>query len=287
MTAAVQETPVQEEPRIRPTATRTFAVLMVREFRALRHKFFWTAVRIIVQPLMFVFVFSYVMPKIGAASGGGLFLASEGETTFSTIMVPGLVGSAVVMQSMITLIFPLGRDLAWPRSIEDQALAPLSLHMIALQKILSAAIQGLVSGLLIAPVVLLVHAEGQAPSVQLHNPVLLVVVLLAGALLAASTAMYLGTAVDPRQVQLMFTSLTLPAMMLGCVYFSWAMLEHVRWLQVGVLVNPLVYVNEGLRAALTPEVEHMPAWAVLCVLLLGTMTMTGLAMRSFVRRVTR
>jgi ABC-2 type transport system permease protein len=282
MTAAVQET-----PQIRATASRTFVALLAREFRALRHKFVWTAVRAITQPLMFVFVFTYVMPKIGAGAGGALHIATDGETTFSTIMVPGLVGTAVVMQSMVTVIYPLARDLSPPRSIEDQALAPVSLRLLAFQKIVSAAIQGLIGGLLVVPVVMFVHAEGQAPSVSIHNAWLLLAVLVTGALLASSTAMYFATRVDPRQVQLMFASLTLPAMMLGCLWFSWAMLEHVRWLQVGVLVNPLVYVNEGLRAALTPQVDHMPAWAFLGVLLLGTAVMAGLAMRSFARQVTR
>ena len=36
----------------------------------------------------------------------------------------------------------------------------------------------------------------------------------------------------------------------------------IRWLQILVLVNPLVYMCEGFRAALTTGVPHMSLWAV-------------------------
>jgi hypothetical protein len=44
----------------------------------------------------------------------------------------------------------------------------------------------------------------------------------------------------------------MPITFLGCVYYPWAALTHIKWLQIGVLINPIVYMSEGLRAALTP-----------------------------------
>jgi hypothetical protein len=32
--------------------------------------------------------------------------------------------------------------------------------------------------------------------------------------------------------------------MLGCVYYPWSALHHIRWLQIAVLVNPMVYMSE-------------------------------------------
>ena len=40
----------------------------------------------------------------------------------------------------------------------------------------------------------------------------------------------------------------------------------MHWLQIVVLVNPLIYINEGFRAALTSS-GHMTLWAVYPVLL--------------------
>ena len=41
-----------------------------------------------------------------------------------------------------------------------------------------------------------------------------------------------------------------PLTFLGCVYYPWEAMDGIRWLQILVLLNPMVYVSEGLRAAL-------------------------------------
>lgn len=270
-------------PVIRPTIPRTFVAMLAREVRVMRRNFISTFARVIMQPLLFVFVFAYVMPKIGP--GGGLFGAADGGPTFSTILVPGLVGSAMVMQGMMAVMFPLVMELSWQRSIEDRALAPLPIELLALEKIVAGAVHALVAGLLVFPTVLFIHADGQAPSISVDNWPLLIVMMVFGALLSASASLFLGTVIDPRQMQMLFALVLLPATMLGCVYYPWAALQDVRWLQVAVLANPLVYVSEGLRAALTPQLDHMSAWAFLLVMIGGTVLLCWLAMRTFTRRV--
>ena len=73
--------------------------------------------------------------------------------------------------------------------------------------------------------------------------------------------------------------------MLGCVYYPWAALSQIRWLQIAVLINPMVYMSEGLRAVLTPTLGHMPMWAVLLALVGGTVVCTYLGIRTFTNRV--
>ena len=53
----------------------------------------------------------------------------------------------------------------------------------------------------------------------------------------------------------------IPLTFLGAIYYPWQSLEPIRWLQIAVLVNPLVYMCEGFRAALTPA-AHMSLWAI-------------------------
>jgi ABC-2 type transport system permease protein len=76
----------------------------------------------------------------------------------------------------------------------------------------------------------------------------------------------------------------LPLTFLGAVYYPWSSLEAVRWLQLAVLVNPLVYVSEGLRAALTPSVDTMPTVAFLGALTVATAVLLTVGLRGFVRR---
>ena len=59
---------ISDAPVPHPTMVRTFAAMMAREFRVLGRNLPSTFVRSVVQPLLWVFVFTYVLPKIGAAS---------------------------------------------------------------------------------------------------------------------------------------------------------------------------------------------------------------------------
>ena len=69
------------------------------------------------------------------------------------------------------------------------------------------------------------------------------------------------------------------------MYYPWAALHQIRWLQFLVLINPMVYMSEGLRAVLTPTLGHMPMWAVLLALVGGTVVFGYLGVRTFTNRV--
>jgi ABC-2 type transport system permease protein len=157
--------------------------------------------------------------------------------------------------------------------------------VLAVQKITAGAVQAFIGALIVFPIVLLVHAPGQAPHVHVTNWLLLAFILVTASLLTASLGMLLGTLMDPRKMQMLFAAILLPATMLGCVYYPWAALHNIRWLQIAVLVNPMVYMSEGLRAVLTPGVAHMPMWAILLVLVGGTVIFGYLGARTFTRRV--
>ena len=262
-------------------ALHTVLAMTARDMRVLRHSFAMSAARILIQPLMFVFVFSYVLPELGTSATGG------SGTGLTTVMLPGLIGSSLFLQGLAAVTFPLVMELSGPRAIEDRALAPVSVQLLGLQKIASAAIEGLVAGILVFPVVLLVHAAGHGPSIAFSRWPLLLVVLVSGSIFSAALGMRLATWIDPRRIQVLFTLVMFPAMMLGCVYFGWTSLAHTRWLQILVLANPMVYVDEGLRAALTPQVGHMSPWAFLPALLVGAVGCAWLAVRSFARAVSR
>ncbi|MFC6883061.1 MULTISPECIES: ABC transporter permease [Actinomadura] len=279
-TSAAGRPPAPHVPR--PTLARTFLAMMARELRVLRKNFVSTFVRVLMQPLMFVFVFAYVLPKIG---GGAMAAGGGSGATFATVLVPGLVGSSIVMQGVMAVVFPLMMELNWQRSITDRALAPLPVPLLAVQKIAAAGLQALIGGLLVFPAVLFIHADGQAPSVHVDNWPVLVLVLVLGSLMASAGGLLLGTLIDPQKVQVLFALVLMPMSMLGCVYYPWAALDHVRWLQIVTLLNPMVYVNEGLRAALTPQMDHMSFWAYMGVLVVSTALLTWSATRTFTKRV--
>jgi ABC-2 type transport system permease protein len=282
---------IADAPEPRPTLIKTFNAMMAREFRVLRRNAIATFTRAVMQPLLFVFVFAYVFPKIGGgfSLGGGAGASAAGHTAgsinFATILVPGLMASMLLMQGIMAVTFPLVMEFSWQRTIEDRALAPVPIRVLAVQKIVAGAVQSFIGAVIVFPIVLLVHAAGQAPHVHVTNWALFALILVFASLLTSSLGLLLGTIMDPRKMQMLFAVILLPATMLGCVYYPWSALHHIRWLQIAVLVNPMVYMSEGLRAVLTPSLGHMPMWGVLLALIGGTVVLSYLGTRTFTRRV--
>ena len=279
---------IARAPVPRPTLPRTFGAMMAREFRVLRRNAVSTFTRAVMQPLLFVFVFAYVFPKIGGGfmlGGTSAARAAAGSITFATILVPGLMASMLLMQGIMAVTFPLVMEFSWQRTIEDRALAPVPIQVLAIQKIVAGAIQAFLGACIVFPIVLLVHAPGQGPHVHVTSWPLLIFILAAASLLTSALGLLLGTVMDPRKMQMLFAVILLPATMLGCVYYPWAALHNIRWLQLLILINPMVYMSEGLRAVLTPVLPHMPMWAVLLALVGGTAVFGYLGTRTFTRRV--
>jgi len=75
-----------------------------------------------------------------------------------------------------------------------------------------------------------------------------------------------------------------PMIFFGCTYYPWRGLDAVPVVKYLVLVNPLVYVSEGMRASLTPRVPHMPLPVVLVMLVVLTAVFGALGLRSFDKR---
>ncbi|HEY6310128.1 MAG TPA: ABC transporter permease [Streptosporangiaceae bacterium] len=282
---------IARAPVPRPTLLKTFNAMMAREFRVLRRNAISTFTRAVMQPLLFVFVFAWVFPKIGGgfslggAGAAGAAKATAGPINFATILVPGLMASMLLMQGIMAVTFPLVMEFSWQRTIEDRALAPVPIRVLAIQKIVAGAVQSFIGAAIVFPIVLVVHAPGQAPHVHVTNWALFIFILAFASLLTASLGLLLGTIMDPRKMQMLFAVILLPATMLGCVYYPWSALHHIRWLQIAVLINPMVYMSEGLRAVLTPDLGHMPLWAVLLALVGGTAVFGYLGTRTFTKRV--
>ncbi len=278
---------IAEAPVPQPTMVKTFAAMMAREFRVLRRNAIGTFLRAVMQPLLFVFVFTYVLPKIGGGLmfGGASSAAAASGINFATILVPGLMASMLLMQGIMAVTFPLVMEFSWQRTIEDRALAPVPISVLAMQKIVAGAVQSFLGALIVFPIVLVVHAAGQAPHVHVTNWALLALILVSASLLTSALGLLLGTIMDPRKMQMLFAVILLPATMLGCVYYPWSAMHQIRWLQTLILINPMVYMSEGLRAVLTPGVAHMPMWAILTALVGGAAVFGYLATRTFTRRV--
>jgi ABC-2 type transport system permease protein len=82
----------------------------------------------------------------------------------------------------------------------------------------------------------------------------------------------------------MFSVIVAPMLFFGCAYYPWRGLDAVPVMKYLVLVNPLVYVAEGMRGALTPEVPHMPLAVSMAALLVISLVFWTFGYRSFYKR---
>jgi ABC-2 type transport system permease protein len=277
MTTAAPETSTLAQLRPPALAYRdAFIALVARDLHALRKTLKIFIPRTIIQPLLLMFVFTYVFPKIGQGVGG-----AAGADRFSTRLAAGVVGLAIVFQGIQAVALPLVTEFGYSKEIEDRVLAPLPVGLVAVQKIVTGVIQGLIAAVIVFPIAAVVPAT----PVHLHINWLELITLapLAG-WAAASLGLMLGTKVSPQQVPALFALIVLPITFLGATYYSWQTLSAIRWLQIVVLINPLVYMSEGFRAALTTE-PHMGIGWVYLALAGFSVLFTWISVRGFTQRV--
>ena len=290
--ATVTEAPSAETDRLatarRSTTTASwiaFRALLLRDLTVLRKSLNEFLPRTLIQPFLLVFVFTFVFPKIGQGIGG----AGNGgpaASAFATLLVAGVVGVTILFQGIQSVALPMVQEFGYTKEIEDRVLSPLPVSMVALAKVTSGAIQGLIAALIVFPIAAVVPAN----PVHLHVnwPVLLTLAPLA-CITASALGLTFGTRFEPRTVPLMFGVVVIPLTFLGCVYYSWTALGPIKvggfsWLKFLVLINPLVYMCEGFRAALTTA-PHMSLAVVYLVLAGFAALFLYLGINGFKKRV--
>jgi ABC-2 type transport system permease protein len=283
---AAQPRPISSDRlRSAAAASRTaFYALLLRDLVVLRKHVIEFVMRTLIQPFLLVFVFLFVFPDIGQSVGG----SGHGATSFATVLIPGVVGITVMFQGVQSVALQLSQEFGFTREIEDRVQAPCPVWLVAVSKVIAGVIQGLIAAAIVFPIAAVVHASGVHAHFDINWWV--VVTLLPLTCVAFSAmGLVLGCVFEPRNIGLMFGFIVLPITFLGGTYYQWTRLSAVqvggfRWLQTVVCINPLIYVNEGLRAAFT-NVPHMHLYVVYPVLIGFCTLFLSIGIRAFRKRV--
>jgi len=182
----------------------------------------------------------------------------------------------------------MAQEFGFTREIEDRVQAPCPIWLVAIAKVLSGAAQGVLSAAIVLPIASVVHAPGVEAHLTLHWWIIVTFVPLA-AIAMAGLGLVLGTSFEPRNIGLMFGFIILPITFLGGTYYAWTKLAPVtvdgwHWLQTLVLINPLIYVNEGMRAAFT-NAPHLPLYVIYPVVTGFAVVFLAIGLRHFRGRV--
>jgi ABC-2 type transport system permease protein len=264
---------------------KSFLGLFLRDLRVLSREFIPFILRVGMQPLLFLFVFTFILPRM---SGGNPMAVAGGPSgsgvDFGTILLPGLMAVAIMFSGIAAVALPLSSEFGITREIDDRVMCPLPLWGVALEKVCFSAMQSIIAAMLVIPMAYYVPAT--PVRADIHNWFLFALVLLLASLLAGNLGLVIGSTVNPKQIGLVFSIIIVPTTFLGCVYYPWAgLLKNIKWLAVAVLFNPIVYMSEGLRAAVTPGIAHMPWWGIIVALFFFNAVLGRWGFKGFLGRV--
>jgi ABC-2 type transport system permease protein len=247
---------------------KTFFALLARDFHVVRRNFIPLLLQTFLQPMMFVFIFGRVMVTSG-------FL----PTAYKSLLLPGIMAISMVFSGVWSVAMPLIAEFQFTREIEDRLLAPIDISWLAIEKVVFGTLQSLVSALVVIPAAWLLLRPGV--ELNLRSPLSFITVTLLVALFSSCGGLALGCTVDQTHIGLMFSLVLTPMIFFGCTYYPWSALNNFPILQKLVLINPLVYASEGLRAILVPQFPHLSIVAVLIALLIFDSLLLIVGLRQF------
>jgi ABC-2 type transport system permease protein len=177
---------------------------------------------------------------------------------------------------------PLIAEFQWTREIEDRLLAPINISWIAIEKVIAGMLQAIIAGLVVIPMAWLVLRPGV--DISIHAPLNFIAIILLVAAFSACGGLALGCSINQQHIGLMFGMVITPMIFFGCAYYPWSALNTFPILQKVVLINPLVYASEGLRATLVPQFPHLSVVAVLAALVFFDLLMLIVGLKQFEKK---
>ncbi|MCX4473477.1 ABC-2 type transporter [Micromonospora sp. MW-13] len=248
----------------------TFRAVLARDLFVTGRELGAFLAQVFIQPLFMLLIFGKVLGELGYASND-----------FANVLLPGVIALNAFLIGLENTALPLVMDFSFTREIEDRLLSPLSIPLVAFEKIIFGAIRGTIAGLVLIPIGMLMLGVTWPVLTALK----VMVVLAAGALVGAALGLTFGTLVPPHRIQIMFTVIMTPLMFTGATQFPLRALDSLPWFQVICSVNPLTYVSEATRSLVAPPgVESVPLWLDLTILAGVFVVATAIGTRGFMRR---
>ena len=228
--------------------------------------------RVAMLPFMLILLYGYILPRVGLI-----------PATFTTQMFTGMVGMSILVTGIHGTAVPLTMDFNMSREIEDRLTAPVNVRTVALAKMSVGIIESWIGGLIVLPISLILMGGNLNLNLTPQSILLLILILLLAALSSATLGLLVGTIIKPSQIAAMFPGFLMPMVFLGSIFFSWNALSVTPIIKILVLANPLLYVNEALRAAITPQITHMPIQYSILGIVLSILIMGYFGSKRFIR----
>ncbi|PYV51861.1 MAG: ABC transporter, partial [Acidobacteria bacterium] len=213
---------------------KTFGALLARDAQVAKRNAIQLFFQTFLQPLMFVFIFGRVMVSSGYM-----------PASYKALLLPGIMAISMVFTGVWAVAMPLIAEFQWTKEIEDRLLAPIENIWLAIEKVLFGMIQAIVAGLIVLPLGWLLL---RPIDITINSIITFALITILVAAFSACGGLALGCSMKQEHIGLMFSLVLTPMIFFGCTYYPWSALNSFPILQKIVLINPLVYASEGLRA---------------------------------------
>ena len=251
---------------------KAFGAMLARDAHVARRNAIQLFFQTFLQPLLFVFIFGRVMVGSG-------YMPPQ----YKSLLLPGIAAISMTFTGIWAVAMPLIAEFQWTREIEDRLLAPISMNWIAIEKVIAGLLQALVSGLVVLPMGWLILRPGI--EIGIADPLTFTVIILLVGAFSACGGLALGCSMNQQHIGLMFSMVITPMIFFGCTYYPWSALANFPILQKIVLINPLVYASEGMRASLAPaRFAHLPVPAVIGALVFFDLLLLWIGLRQFEKK---
>ena len=247
-----------------------FLALLARDVHVARRNAIQLLFQTFLQPLLFVFIFGRVMV------GSGYM-----PPAYKSLLLPGIMAITMVFTGIWAVAMPLIAEFQWTREIEDRLLAPIDISWVAIEKVLAGLIQAMIAGVIVLPLGELILRPGLEFNI---SPALFLLMVILVATFSAAGGLALGCSMDQQHIGLMFSMVLTPMIFFGCTYYPWSALDKFPILQKIVLINPLAYASEGLRASVVPQFPHIPTGFILLALVFFDGLLLILGLRQFQKK---
>ena len=246
---------------------KTFGALLARDAQVAKRNAIQLFFQTFLQPLMFVFIFGRVMVSSGYM-----------PASYKALLLPGIMAISMVFTGVWAVAMPLIAEFQWTKEIEDRLLAPIENIWLAIEKVLFGMIQAIVAGLIVLPLGWLLL---RPIDITINSIITFALITILVAAFSACGGLALGCSMKQEHIGLMFSLVLTPMIFFGCTYYPWSALNSFPILQKIVLINPLVYASEGLRASLVPGFPHLSMTAVLGGLAIFDLLLLLVGLRQF------
>ena len=203
---------------------------------------------------------------------------------FGLFTVAGCIASVGLFE-IYANVFCLVGDYIGDRRVTYFVTLPMHTLVVFLKQIVCTALKGISICFLVIPLAkLALWNEFYFTTVSWFS---LILIIVWGNLFVAAFGLWLAAIMENyEKMGVLWNRFIFPLWMMSGYQFSWATMHGLNsWLSYLALVNPMMYVMEGSRAAIIGQSGYLNVWLCLGALVFFTFVFTVIAIRRIKQRL--